>query len=201
MNSSVWTTSCCSTFPRKEGSFCFGWPLGLSLLVKNNKTMEVRVALDSSCTQLFHFERTALSRLSTFWNRWLERVMMWAMPLTTPFQFASQVTWSPLLTKHAKSILKRSTNSLHLSFSISLGQEDAQEPFYLPLWSFSCENESSLREPPSLDVATKLVNNFCADGFVSTSEPVMIRLQDWRVLKQNCNIYRDCFFLTVLIIP
>lgn len=57
------------------------------------------------------------------------------------------------------------------------GAEDDQEPFYLPLWYFSAEAESSLREPPSLDVAIKLVNNFAKDGFVTTGEPILVRLQ------------------------
>ena len=59
-----------------------------------------------------------------------------------------------------------------------LGQEDEQVPFCLHLAKFSVENESSLREPPSLDTSIKLMNNFAMDGFVSTSEPVLIRLED-----------------------
>ena len=37
-------------------------------------------------------------------------------------------------------------------------------------------NEASLREPPSLDAARKLLNNFAVDGFQSSDEQVLIRL-------------------------
>lgn len=39
------------------------------------------------------------------------------------------------------------------------------------------ENEASLREPPSLDTSTKLINNLAVDGFVTTGEPIYIRLE------------------------
>lgn len=51
-----------------------------------------------------------------------------------------------------------------------------QEPFMVPLWLFSCEAESSLREPPSIDVAMKLINNFHKNGF-HTGAPVLLRVQ------------------------
>ena len=52
-----------------------------------------------------------------------------------------------------------------------------QEPFMVPLWLFSCEAESSLREPPSIDVAMKLINNFHKNGFHTTGAPVLLRVQ------------------------
>ena len=51
-----------------------------------------------------------------------------------------------------------------------------QAPFMVPLWLFSCEAESSLREPPSIDVAMKLINNFHKNGF-HTGAPVLLRVQ------------------------
>lgn len=41
---------------------------------------------------------------------------------------------------------------------------------------FDFSNEASLREPPTLDVSRKLLNNFAVDGFESACEPVLIRL-------------------------
>ena len=58
------------------------------------------------------------------------------------------------------------------------GQEDQQQSFLIPITLFSAENNASLREPPLLDVCIKLVWQFCADGFVTKDEPVMIRLKD-----------------------
>ena len=57
------------------------------------------------------------------------------------------------------------------------GAEDEQAPFFLPLGAFSAEAESSLREPPSLDVAIKLINNFHKHGFQTTGVPILIRLE------------------------
>ncbi|CAK8990693.1 Uncharacterized protein SCF082_LOCUS2343 [Durusdinium trenchii] len=58
------------------------------------------------------------------------------------------------------------------------GQENQQEPIIVQLCHFSAENWASLREPPTLHVASQLVWQFCADGFVSHDEPVMIRIKD-----------------------
>ena len=58
------------------------------------------------------------------------------------------------------------------------GQEDRQTAFVLPLQLFSAENWSSLREPATLDVATKLMWHYCADGFISHDDPVCIRLKE-----------------------
>ena len=59
------------------------------------------------------------------------------------------------------------------------GQEDGQQPFTLPIWAFSMENSSSLREPTSLDVSTKLAQQFCQDGFITAGStgPIWIRLE------------------------
>lgn len=59
-----------------------------------------------------------------------------------------------------------------------LGQEDQQAAFIIPLFLFTAENSGSLREPPTLDVAAKLLWNYCQNGFVSHDEPVLVRLQD-----------------------
>ncbi|CAK9090153.1 Uncharacterized protein SCF082_LOCUS42529, partial [Durusdinium trenchii] len=56
-------------------------------------------------------------------------------------------------------------------------QEEDQQSFYLPIWVFSACTESSLREPTALDTSKKLLAQFCADGFCSAGDPVMIRLQ------------------------
>lgn len=62
------------------------------------------------------------------------------------------------------------------------GQEDDQLPFSIPLHKFSVENESSLREPTNLEVTMKLAQHFSVDGFVTTGEPIMIRLQADKLL-------------------
>jgi hypothetical protein len=56
---------------------------------------------------------------------------------------------------------------LYLSFSYLAGQENTQLPFVIPLHLFSCENEASLREPPTWDSSRRLLENFEVDGFVS----------------------------------
>ena len=48
----------------------------------------------------------------------------------------------------------------------------------VPLYLFSVENWLSLREPPTLDVSTKLLWQYAADGFISADEPVNIRLKE-----------------------
>lgn len=62
---------------------------------------------------------------------------------------------------------------------INPGQEGAQQPRAIPLHLFSVDNSSSLREPPLLDVSLKLLGQFQVDGFVSTNDPVLVRLQAW----------------------
>ena len=59
----------------------------------------------------------------------------------------------------------------------SQGQED-QSVLIVPLHMFTVENWGSLREPPSLDASLKLLWQYCADGFVSSDEPVTIRMKD-----------------------
>jgi len=66
---------------------------------------------------------------------------------------------------------------IHCSNPIVQGQEDEQRPFILPIWKFSAEAESSLREPPSIDVSTKLINNFHKNGFKTTGSSILIRLE------------------------
>ena len=56
--------------------------------------------------------------------------------------------------------------------------ESGQEPFCVPIHLFSVANESSLREPPSLEGSLKLLEQFQVDGFVSAGEPVLIRFED-----------------------
>jgi hypothetical protein len=67
---------------------------------------------------------------------------------------------------------------LYLSFSYLAGQENTQLPFVIPLHLFSCENEASLREPPTWDSSRRLLENFEVDGFVSAGEPILVRFQD-----------------------
>lgn len=64
---------------------------------------------------------------------------------------------------------------------MSRGQEDEQLPFYLPLWAFSVENTASLREPTSIDTSGKLLLQFASDGFVTTGNPIMIRMEEGAV--------------------
>ncbi|CAE7309161.1 unnamed protein product [Symbiodinium sp. CCMP2456] len=61
------------------------------------------------------------------------------------------------------------------------GAEDGQHAFVLHPSVFSMDNEASLREPPALDTTEKLLNNFAVDGFESTGEPVLVRMQDSRM--------------------
>lgn len=51
-------------------------------------------------------------------------------------------------------------------------------PFVIPLHLFSCENEASLREPPTWDASRRLLENFEVDGFVTAGEPILVRFQD-----------------------
>lgn len=62
--------------------------------------------------------------------------------------------------------------------TISPGQEDGAPSMILPVELFSFENNSSLREPPSLDVSLKLLQQFSVDGFLTSIEPIFIRLPD-----------------------
>lgn len=76
--------------------------------------------------------------------------------------------------RNIPAVLSRTTH-------VSQGQEDEQLPFYLPLWAFSVENVSSLREPTALDTSGRLLQQFCADGFVTTGNPIMIRMEEGAV--------------------
>ena len=67
------------------------------------------------------------------------------------------------------------------------GQEEDQRAFVVPLWLFGINNESSLREPTSLDVTSKLLQQFCCDGLVTSGEPILVRLEVGAVPK-NKNI-------------
>ncbi|CAL1139722.1 unnamed protein product [Cladocopium goreaui] len=58
------------------------------------------------------------------------------------------------------------------------GQEGQQLPFMVPLWLFSVQNESSLREPTALDLSRQILQQFACDGFLTAGNPVMIRIQD-----------------------
>jgi len=60
---------------------------------------------------------------------------------------------------------------------LELGQEGQQLPFMVPLWLFSVQNESSLREPTALDLSRQILQQFACDGFLTAGNPVMIRIQ------------------------
>ena len=57
------------------------------------------------------------------------------------------------------------------------GQQESHPAFVVPLWLFSVQNESSLREPTALDISGKLLQQYATDGFVTQGEPVMLRVQ------------------------
>ena len=57
------------------------------------------------------------------------------------------------------------------------GQQEAHLAFVVPLWLFSVQTESSLREPTALAISEKLLQQFATDGFVTQGQPVMLRVQ------------------------
>ena len=75
---------------------------------------------------------------------------------------------------------KNITDIIFVNYWVTMpGQQDTQPAFCILFWHFNMENEASLREPPTLDVAVKLIENFKVDGFVSVGEPVLIRSPAW----------------------